>query len=478
MGLTLSRQISGYGFKKLKKHKKHNKVKSKNDMKRESWNSKLGFILAASGSAVGLGNLWKFPYETYNNGGSAFIFIYLISIVLVGLPIMMAEIFIGKSTNKNPIGAFKALHPSAWHIIGWLGIASGFVILSFYSVVGGWTLRYFAATVSGAFLDMDKKMVAQDFVHFLQTGSLQIFFHSLFIFFVIGIVFGGVQKGIELAGKVFMPILFVLLISLVIFSMQTPGLAKTIDFLFSPDWSQVTGKSILEAVGQSFFSLSLGMGAIITYGSYMDKNEPILKDAVTIVSFDTLIAFLACFMIFPILFSFDLQPTESVGILFSTLPVIFLQMPGGFIVGPLFFLLIIFAALSSAISLLEVVVSYFIDEKQWPRRKATIVLGFAIWLLGIPSALSLGGWQWFANLKIIGERNFFDSLDFLASNWMLPVGGIFIAIFTGWIVSKDTRNTSFAKDHQGTYKSLIFILRYVTPILVFLVLLSSIGILD
>lgn len=445
-------------------------------MQRESWNTRLGFILAASGSAIGLGNLWKFPYESYENGGSAFIFIYLFSIIIVGLPIMMAEIFIGKSTNKNPIGAFKALHPSGWHIIGWLGITSGFVILSYYSVVGGWTLRYFFQTISGAYLSLTDAQISNDFGNFVSNGPSQLLFHSLFFLLIIGIVIFGVRKGIEVAGKIFMPILFILLFIMVVFASQAKGFSRSIDFLFSPDFSKITTTSVMEAMGQSFFSLSLGMGAIITYGSYMKSDEPILKDAATIVALDTLIAILACLMIFPIIFSFELKPGASIGILFSTLPVLFLKMPGGIFIGPIFFLLIIFAALTSAVSLLEVVVSYFIDELKWPRKKATIFMGLAIWALGIPSALCNGGWGWLSGIKIIGNRNFFDSLDYLASNWMLPIGGIFIAIFTGWVVSKDTRNSSFAKDHQLIYRALMFILKFITPLLVFMVLLNTTGI--
>lgn len=446
-------------------------------MVREKWNSKLGFILAASGSAVGLGNLWKFPYETYSNGGSAFIIVYLISTILIGLPIMMAEIFIGKSTNKNPIGAFKALHSSVWHIIGWLGISSGFVILSYYSVVGGWTLRYFIQTSSGTYLSMNQGQVANDFGQFVQNGSLQVLFHTVFMLMVVGIVILGVKKGIEIAGKLLMPILFILLLVLVAISVQTSGFQQSIEYLFYPDFSKITTNSVIESMGQSFFSLSLGMGAIITYGSYMKRDEPIIKDSLTIVGFDTLIAILACLMIFPIIFTFDLKPDAGVGILFSTLPVLFLKMPGGIVVGPLFFLLVIFAALTSGVSLLEVVVSYFIDEKGWNRKKATIVIGIAIWFLGLPSALCNGGWDWLSQFKIIGERNFFDSLDYLASSWMLPIGGIFISIFTGWVVSKEIRNESFAKDHEGVYRLIVFLLKYVAPLLVFLVLLNVTGIL-
>lgn len=445
-------------------------------MQREQWKTRFGFILAASGSAVGLGNLWKFPYESYSNGGSAFIFVYLIAIVLVGLPIMMAEIFIGKATNRNPIGAFKALHPSAWHVIGFLGILSGFFILSYYSVVGGWTLRYFMQTILNAYQGMSELKINRDFVIFLGNGYEQLYFHTIFMSFTVGIVVFGVRNGIEIAGKIFMPLLFLLLVALVVFSSQMPGFQKSIEFLFTPDFSKLTGAAIIEALGQSFFSLSLGMGAIITYGSYMSKDEPVIKDAVTIVSFDTMIGFLACFMIFPIIFSFDLQPKESIGILFTSLPVIFQKIPGGLVIGPLFFLLIIFAAITSAVSLLEVVVSYFIDEKKWNRKKATLIIGFAIWALGLPSALSNGGWAALSKIKWIGSRNFFDSLDYLATNWMLPIGGIFIALFTGWVVSMEKRDVGFSQDHKFFYKLLLFILRYITPVLVFLVLLKTTGI--
>lgn len=417
-----------------------------NTVEREKWGSKIGFILAAAGSAIGLGNIWKFPYMTYTNDGGAFVLMYLISILLIGLPIMIAEIIIGRRTQLSPVGAMTALGGKNWTWLGWLGVATGFIILSYYSVVAGWTLEYVVKSVSGAFNNQTTDQVTQQFVDFVSDPYRQIFWHALFMGITVFVVTGGVSRGIERSARILMPILFIIILILVGLALTTEGAGRAIRFLFRPNFSELSGAGFLEALGHAFFSLSLGMGAMITYGSYMDKKNSIPKAALIVTGLDTMIAILACLMIFPIIMTFDLVPTKSAGILFTTLPVVFMKLPGGYIFSILFFTLVAFAALTSAISLLEVVASYLIDQLKWTRKKATIITGSAIFTFGMFSALSNGAVAWLSNFNIIGRENtvgFFNTFDYLASNFLLPIGGFFIAVFTGWILSKTIKKEEF-----------------------------------
>lgn len=435
---------------------------------------RVGFILAAAGSAVGLGNIWKFPYITYENNGGSFVLIYLAAIVLVGFPIMMAEIIIGRSTQKSTVSAFIALKKPAWSALGYLGVATGFIILSYYSVVAGWTVQYFIKCISWSvqgFTPGIENSLSDNFSLFLSNGAAQIGFHGLFILMNILIVVFGVENGIERISKFIMPILFVILLVLAVNSYWTQGFKSAMVFLFKP--SKINPSMLLEAVGHAFFTLSLGMGAIITYGSYMKKTDSIPKSAGMICLMDTVVALLSCIIMFSIIFSVpELERqgmfSKSIVIMFTTLPKMFYQLPGGAILAPLFYLLVTFAALTSAISLLEVVVAYFIDQLHWSRIRATLILGTAIFAFGILSALSLGYSTGLSNWKPFGDytAGFFDTMDYLASNWLLPVGGMLIAIFTGWVLKSSFTRKMIEEGHghfmfHGVW---IFLLRFVCPI--------------
>jgi len=436
----------------------------------------LGFILAAAGSAVGLGNIWKFPYITYENHGGSFVLIYLLSVLLVGFPIMMAEIVIGRSAQKSPVGAFLKLGNPAWSLVGWLGIGTGFVILSYYSVVAGWTVQYFSKCLIWSirgFTPHDAATLGSNFNNFLTNGPAQILFHGFFMTLTVLVVVFGIKKGIERITKILMPILFLILLILLINSFWVPGFKKAVAFMFTP--TKIRPDGILEAVGHSFFTLSLGMGAIITYGSYMTKRESIPKAAGMVCIMDTLIAVTACIIMYSIIFTIPeaqraSEYSKSIVIMFTTLPKMFYNLPGGNILAPLFYLLVALAALTSTISLLEVVVSYFIDQLNWPRTKATILMGFAIFSFGILSALSLGSVKQLSNWNPLGGKSqgVFDTFDYLASNWFLPVGGIFIAIFVGWVLKKVFTKKELEEGHgrfpfHTVWK---FLLRFIDPIAV------------
>ncbi|MEM6532833.1 MAG: sodium-dependent transporter [Myxococcota bacterium] len=423
---------------------------------------RLGFILAATGSAVGLGNLWKFPYMTYANEGGSFVLVYLVSVALIGGPIMLAEILVGRRTQRNSVGAMQQLTVEAnkwkgWGLVGWLGVMGGFVILSYYSVVAGWTVYYVGQCLSWSFGTFDPAAVGPGFGAFVSNGWMQIGFHALFMSLTMGVVLGGVQDGIERVTTILMPLLGVLLVVLVINSFFQPGFGKAMSFLFHVGPIRFDG--LLEAVGQSFFSLSLGMGAMITYGSYVSKRDSIPKAAGTVVLFDTLVGFMACFIMMTIIYSAD-DPDAfgaSAAILFTTMPTMFYKMTGGSVLAPLFYFLVAAAALSSTISILEVVVAYFIDNLGWARRKAVLVVGSLIFLFGVPAALSNGATLMFSlptgtdeagNATYMG---FFDIMDYLATNWILPVGAFFLSIFVGWVLSDALTRDELEEGH-GPFK--------------------------
>ena len=446
-------------------------------MERGKWSSKIGFILAAAGSAIGLGNIWKFPYMTYTNDGGAFVLTYLLAILTIGLPIMIAEIIIGRKTQLSPVGAMKALGGKRWSWLGWLGVSTGFIILSYYSVVAGWTMEYVLKSLTGAFENQTNDQVTQQFVDFISNPSRQLFWHALFMGITIFVVTGGVSRGLERAARILMPILFIIILVLVALALSTEGAGRAVKFLFRPNFSELSGAGFLEALGHAFFSLSLGMGAMITYGSYMSKEDSIPNAALTVTLLDTLIAILACLMIFPIIMTFDLVPTKSAGILFTTLPVVFMKLPGGSIFSVLFFTLVAFAALTSAISLLEVVASYMIDEMKWKRKKATIITGTAIFIFGSFSALSNGGVSWLSDFNIWGRETtfgFFNTFDYLASNYLLPIGGFFIAIFAGWKLTRALKIEELKSEEKTFFNYPVWeiLIRYLAPLAVGSILIA------
>jgi len=445
---------------------------------REQWGSKLGFILAAAGSAVGLGNIWKFPYLVGENGGAAFILLYLMGVLIVGVPAVIAEILIGRTARKNPVGSFRVLTKGNpfWVGIGFLGVLAGFMILSYYNVIAGWSLGYIFESLKNSFSTMeDPSMAGELFGSLSSSASWSILFSLGFMMLSVIIIMSGVQKGIEKASKFLMPMLLFFIIVLVIRGVTLPGAEKGIKYLTKVDFSAVTTQTVLLALGQAFFSLSLGMGALMTYGSYMSKEDDITNCSVSIVALDTLIALLAGFMIFPALFALGMQPEQGPALIFNVLPVLFNSIPGGYIFRILFFILLSIAALTSTISLLEVITAYAVDEFNISRKKATISFAFIVFLIGIPVALSFGI---ISDVTIFG-MNFFGILDYLSSNILLPLGGLLISIFVGWVWKKDKVFENLKdglKISDGLINAWYILLRFVVPVIILFVFLSSIGI--
>jgi neurotransmitter:Na+ symporter, NSS family len=433
----------------------------------------MGFILAASGSAVGLGNIWKFPYITGQNGGGAFVLVYLICIALVGLPIMLSEFTIGRKTSLNPVGAFRQLRPGTpWVGIGFMGVLAGFLILSFYGVVGGWTLAYAVKALTHSLDQFTNPAEAGKFFDtFIANTGEVMFYHALFMGITIAIVIKGVHGGIEKACDILMPTLVVMLVLLMIRALTLDGAMEGLKFYLYPDFSKLTGHSVLLAMGQAFFSLSLGMGAMITYGSYLPAKENLTSATLYVVLFDTLIALLVGLVIFPAVFAMGLEPAEGPGLVFSVLPAVFTSMPLGWIASIIFFALLAIAALTSSISLLEVVVAYFIDEKGWQRKKAVLVMGLVIFAIGVPSGLSFG---LLAGFKPLG-MTFFDHADNISSNYLLPIGGMLTALFVGWIWGTKAAHEEIERHetpfHWAAYWE--FVVRYIAPVAVAIVFLAK-----
>jgi len=453
------------------------------EQNREGWGSKTGFILAAAGSAIGLGNIWKFPYIAGENGGASFIIVYLICIAIIGLPVLIAEILIGRTTQRDPVGAFYKLSKSKfWASVGGMGVVGGFLILSFYAVIAGWAVGYIVEAVQGNFHDFAEPIAASHHFNDLVGNFYWIVgYFTLFMIMTMLIVYAGIQKGIERGSKIMMPILFILLIILMIRGVTLNGAGAGFDFLWNPDWSKINAHSVLIALGHAFFTLSLGMGAMLTYGSYMSKKDNIPSAALQIVILDTLIALIAGVAIFTSVFAGGLDPAAGPGLIFHTLPTVFIKMPGGYFFAILFFILLTIAALTSSISLLQVVVSYFVDERKWNRHTAVVVLGVFVLLLGLPSALSF---NLFSDFTIFG-LNFFDLVDFIASNVILPLGGLLIAIFVGWVWGFDKVIANLKEGAEQLFDGYPWVatlwrifLKFFAPILIFLVLLQSIGVLE
>ena len=570
----------------------------------------MGFILAAAGSAVGLGNIWKFPYITGENGGGLFVLIYLVCIAAVGLPIMMAEIMIGRAAQKQPVVAFEVLagRKTSWSMLGWLGVMAGFVILSYYVVVAGWAMdyalksvvnftepihdaaqlqasRYRATTplpkmrqtlasarsqretrspiadlkrelpksawkdhqrfnqavkgLSGPRLAQARAALFEDprlkanalrveainvkiaalkaragkqatvhyagrserqirdeaetekrrevvaarvqatFLELARDGWTSTFWAAIFMLITILIVAAGVTKGIERACTVLMPTLLVLIGVMVIYGMFQRGFGDAISFVFKPDPSKLKASGMLEALGHAFFTLSLGMGAMITYGSYQRGNKGLAGTAATIAGLDTLVALLACLMIFPITFSYGQAPSAGPGLVFMSMPLAFTEMGGGgMLLAILFFGLLVMAALTSAISLLEVVSSYFIDKRGWSRAKAAWSMGLAIFALAVPCAFSMDPDFKLVSWESTFGKNFFDTLDYLASNWMLPLGGLLVALYAGWVMPKKIRASELTGSSATLITAWLLLIRFVAPILVVLVLLQKVGLLN
>ncbi len=448
---------------------------TKDVVQRDSFTSKLGIIAAVAGSAVGLGNIWKFPYITGVYGGGAFVLVYLICIVLIGLPIVLSEFIIGRKAQKNAIGSFKKLAPGTlWFVPGLMGLVAAFMILAFYGVVAGWTLEYLFKAITNSFVGKNPADLEGMFGGFISQLAKPIFWQIIFMSLTCWIVLAGIKGGIEKASKLLMPVLLVIIIILDIRAVTLPGASEGLAFLFKPDFSKLTGEGMLNALGHAFFSLSLGMGTLITYSSYMSKQENLATTAVQVTIADTGIALLAGIAIFPAVFAFGIEPGAGPGLVFITLPNVFQQMPGGYFFCILFFLLLAVAALTSSISILEVVVAYFVEELKLARRAATIMAAAAITIMGIPCSLSMGVWS---KVKFM-DRTFFDWLDFIASNVMLPLGGLLIVAFVGWYLGREKTEAEVTNEGQlkaGYLPLFMFLAKFVAPVVIAIVFLHGLG---
>lgn len=436
---------------------------------RGNFGSKLGVILASAGSAVGLGNIWRFPYETGNHGGAAFILIYLGCILLLGLPIMIAEFLIGRHSQANTARAYQILAPGTqWRWVGRMGVLAGFLILGYYSVVAGWTLEYIFEAVSNSFAGKTPAEFISSFQSFSSNPWRPALWLTLFLLATHFIIVKGVEKGIEKSSKIMMPTLFIIILILVGCSVTLPGAGKGIEFLLKPDFSKVDGNVFLGAMGQAFFSLSLGMGCLCTYASYFSKNTNLTRTAFSVGIIDTFVAVLAGFIIFPAAFSVGIQPDAGPSLIFITLPNVFQQAFSGipilaYIFSVMFYVLLALAALTSTISLHEVVTAYLHEEFNFTRGKAARLVTTGCILLGILCSLSLGVTKEFT----IFGLGMFDLFDFVTAKLMLPLGGLLISIFTGWYLDKKlvwSEITNNGTLKVPTYKLIIFILKYVAPI--------------
>jgi NSS family neurotransmitter:Na+ symporter len=439
---------------------------------RGKWSSSIGFILAAAGSAIGIGNIWRFPYMTGKYGGAVFLFVYLAAVALLGMPVLIAEIAMGRATGKNPVGAFKELRPKTpWKLVGYLGVLAGVMILSYYSLISGWTLGYFFKTLAGGLKGATTAATPAIFDAFAGNFGLQAILLAIFIFITGYIVSKGIAGGIEKACKVLMPVLVVIMLVLLTRALTLPGAGKGLEFYLKPDFSKLSPRMIIDAMGQAFFSLSLGMGAMITYGSYLKKDESIPAGAAWVAVLDTVTAVMAGFIIFPALAAFGMSPAGGHPLVFHILPVIFDQMPLGSIFGMLFFLLLGVAALASTVSLLEVVVAYLIDERKWSRGKSVLAAGTLSFLIGIPSVLSFGGVKFFQKLPLL-NISFFEMMDFVWGTMALSVGALFICIFVGFVWKSAN---ALQEIGQGTKKFKYawiwsFSVKYLCPLLILLTL--------
>lgn len=445
---------------------------------RGQWTSKLGFILAAAGSAVGLGNIWRFPYLTGQNGGAAFVLIYIACVVLVCLPYLITEIALGRFTQKNPIGAIDRIRPrSLWILVGVLCVLTGVAILSYYSVIAGWAFGYIFKTVISPDLP---------FSQFVSDPVIVLPLFLIFMLMTVLVVVGGVEKGIERWSKVLMPMLVVIMLLIIVRAVTLPGAGDGLLFYLKPDFSKVNGSVFLAAMGQAFFSLSLGMGAMITYGSYLSKKESIPSAALYVGAFDTLVALLAGFMIFPALFAVGESPNAGPALVFIVLPKIFQSLPLGNLVGILFFILLTIAALTSTVSLLEVVVSYFVDERHWSRKRAVWLVGAIAFVIGIPSALSQGASPFFSDLTpilgvdgLFGQKDFLSLMDFFWGNLSLATGALLICVFTGWVWGIEKSISEIALGTSGMPVLLrvwSLAMKYFCPIVIIIVLLNLFGV--
>ncbi len=444
------------------------------NVNREKFSSKLGVIAAVAGSAVGLGNIYRFPIVAGENGGGAFLLIYLLILLFLGVSLLIAEFVIGRRAAKNAVGSFKKLAPkTAWPAVGFAGVITAFVIITFYSTVSGWTLDYLCRSVFDQIRGDDLEAMDANFDRLINSSWRPYFFQVLFLIITAVVIVLGVQKGIEKCSKIMMPILFIILLVLLVKALTLDGAEKGLTFFLKPDFSKINANVVISALGQVFFSLSIGNGMMITYGSYISKKDNLISSAVSVCFCDTMVAFIAGMMIFPAAMAFGITPTAGPGLIFNTLPMLFGQMHGGYIFCLIFFVLLAIASLTSLIALLEVVVVYFVEEHHFRRRNATLLTLIVLIVFGIIVTMSLNE---HSTLDICGVT-LFEFLDKIASNYLMTIGGLFVVLFAGWKMKKPDffDELSSGGTIRGRLNGLVyFIIKYVAPIAIIIIFVKNI----
>jgi NSS family neurotransmitter:Na+ symporter len=447
----------------------------------EGWSSRLVFLMAAVGAAVGLGNLWKFPYTAGVNGGAAFVLVYLVAVAAVAVPVVIAELLIGRRGRMSPPNSFLALAREAganpgWRFVGWMNLLAVFLILSFYSVIAGWALAYVPKLALGHFRAASADQVAAEFAALLGSPGTLALLHGLFMALTVSIVAVGLKRGIERAVRFLMPTLLIMLIALVLYAAIEGDMARTVRFLFQADFSKINSGVVLQAIGQAFFSVSVAMGLLITYGAYLDRETRLGSSAIYIAGADTFVALMSGLAIFPLVFANALDPAEGPGLIFVTLPIAFGQMPAGTLFGALFFLLVLVSALTSSIAILEPMVSWA-EEHAWLKRgPAAIAAGALAWVVGLATVFSFNLWAgWFplGRFERFRESTMFDLIDYFTSNLLLPLGGVLIAVFVGWVLSAETTRQEMGMQTGWSFRAWRFALRYIAPLGVGWVLFAS-----
>lgn len=438
------------------------------------WSSRMAFILAVTGSAVGLGNVWRFPYIAGENGGGAFVLVYLISVVLIGMPVMMSEILIGRRGRRNPVATMALLGDEEgssrrWKWVGGMGVVAGILILSYYSVIGGWVIAYVVKSMSGTFVDASALDVTADHKSFKENWPLVLLCYSLFLGSTIFVVARGVERGLEQAVRFMVPALILLMLLLLIYAINSGHFAEGVAFIFTPDWTKLDWTAVLVALGQAFFTLSIGMGAIMAYGAYLPEETSITAASGAVVIADTAIAILAALVIFPLVFANGLDPESGPGLVFETLPLAFGQMTGGAFFSTMFFVLLLFAAWTSAIGLVEPAVAWIVERHHKTRAQAAVMVGILIWFVGLGSVFSFN----LLSEIVFGAGTVYRNVEFMTNNIILPLGGLLITVFAGWVMCRNS--TADELGGAGTmYKIWRVLARYVAPVGIIIVLVNAV----
>ena len=467
-------------FGKIERYPEKNAMTVTTGSAPKTWSSGITFMLAAVGAAVGLGNIWKFPYVAGVSGGGAFVLVYIVCVVFVAIPILISELLIGRCGRGSPPVAMRNVaedsgRSSRWSIVGFMGMIVGYLIATYYSVIAGWTLAYIVKAADG-FGGAAAADVAQQFDDLLASPGTLIIWHTVFMCLALLIVGRGLRNGIERVVKFLMPALFIMLIVMIAYAATAGDFKAGFNFLFSVDFSKITGAVVLAAIGQAFFSISVAMGLMMVYGAYVPKEVSLTRSAVIIAAADTFIALLAGLMIFPIVFGYGLDPAEGPGLIFKTLPTAFAGMPGGVVFGVVFFVLLAFAAITSIIAIIEPVVAYAEDRWHMPRKVGCLVFGFLGWLIGVASALSFNVWSDVTPLNMFAVfegKTIFDLIDYFTANIMMPLGAILISLFVGWRMQPDVLQKELNFGSAMLFRIWVWMIRVVAPVAILGILISG-----